>query len=267
MRRRVLRPLEGRAQALVDDLHAVLVGTLERGNDDVGAGTALAAEHPVGAERDLGRHTGDAAGAGRLGAHDACHVRAVAVAVIRIRIRHGRRAGGGIVVVADEVVAVGDLVARAEAAAEIGMVVVDAGVDHGDLDALAFQAKLGAGDVHAGLRDGSEHVGADFAVLLGPLRGLDVHHRVDRLHAGQPFHAADVALGQFNREAVPERVERVPLVQVDARCTRGVTKRLLLSCQGPWVVPVRRRASCQFDEPARLNLRLADGDEPGISAA
>src|SRR5690606_35673733 len=61
--RRVLREGgEGRADAHVDDVHAVDERLLHRGGHDVGLGGAVAAEDAVGTELGPGGHTADTAG-------------------------------------------------------------------------------------------------------------------------------------------------------------------------------------------------------------
>ena len=146
---RVIRPLVGGADAHVQHLHAISQRALHCRDHDVGRGRAGAAEDSISAELDVGRDTLHYA----VGADDACHVTAVASAIIRIGI--GNRGVGAGVRVADEVIAGNHARGRerravvAAAAAEIRVIDVDAGVHHGDLHARAIQAQIVLGDVGA----------------------------------------------------------------------------------------------------------------------
>ena len=84
--------------------------------------------------------------------------------------RHGLMIGVdvvGVERVADQIEALCHAAAGPEAAAEIRMVVVDAGVDDGDLDAAAGEPQLALRDVGAGLLQRGDQIG-DVARLLLP---------------------------------------------------------------------------------------------------
>ena len=62
------------------------------------------------------------------------------------------------------------------------MVVVDAGVDHGHLDAAAGQSKRALRDIDAGHAQRRHQIG-DGARLALDLLEVDLHHRVHRPHS------------------------------------------------------------------------------------
>ena len=155
----VLRPLKRRADAHVEHVRTVVERHLHRREQDVGRRRPIAAEDAVGVEP----HPGGDAGNRAVGADDARHVRAVSAAVVRERIRgrhrvEARRHWVGIEGVADQVEALRHAAAAAEAAAEIGMVVVDAGIDHRHAHAAAREPELRLGDVGAGHAQGGDQV-------------------------------------------------------------------------------------------------------------
>src|SRR5699024_8031432 len=150
-----------RADGHVHHVHLVLVGQLHGGQHDVGGGRPGAAEDPVGADGGVGGHAHHTAV--RLVAvagGDTGHVRAVALAVVRVRVLHRLLGlwGGSVVGVSDQVEAELDLigppvvalaVAGLPVTTEVGVVHVDTGVDDGDAHALAGVAHL-VGLVDAG---------------------------------------------------------------------------------------------------------------------
>ena len=91
-------------------------GRVQPGEDPGQCPTAVAVQDLVRKEGDVRRDTGDRT----RGADDAGHVGAVEVVVV------------GVGVAMDVVVTAHDAAATAEAAAEVGMVVVDPGVEHRD---------------------------------------------------------------------------------------------------------------------------------------
>ncbi|TLD15235.1 hypothetical protein PspLS_10635 [Pyricularia sp. CBS 133598] len=131
-----LGPTAVAADAGRDDIHAILIGPDERLDDGLLVGAAKAKDL-VRVEGRFGRHALQPVA---VASNDASHVRAVTLSVLRIVVGHLGVAGKGPVRVADEIVAALDLAALAEAAAEVGVCVVDSSVHHADLDALAEDA-------------------------------------------------------------------------------------------------------------------------------
>ncbi|TKW53513.1 hypothetical protein CTA1_12412 [Colletotrichum tanaceti] len=188
-------PARGAADRGGNDVAAVLVRAVVGGDQDVVADLAIAAkdlwEEKRACQRMIQRkekkevptfvsgHSGitgdgfgnsaqgDTRGGSKepkgvgLGGDDAGNVGAVAAAVHGVRV--GEVVVEAVVGVADEVGAVADEALRAEAAAEGRVEVVDAGVDDGDLDALAGDA-VAVQPVDLGLDVGREGVVAELAL-------------------------------------------------------------------------------------------------------
>ena len=183
----------------------LVLGQRECGEDDGGVRAAFAAEDAVGAEGDVRRDTpGRVAVTGAAGADDAGDVRAVALAVVRVRVGNRVCVVVRVVSVAHEVPTRGDTSRRERCGAigptatEISVVVVDAGVDDADLDAgtvLAGQEVL-CGDLVERARD------LDRA--LGGLGQSHPEHRVDRLDAGGLCEHLDLGVRCGDAHAAPE---------------------------------------------------------------
>src|SRR5699024_5716963 len=134
------------------------------------------AEHPVGPERHIRCHAAHTTlGRVATGPDDAGHVGAVSVAVVRVGIGVwlglvGGAGGVGVVVVADEVVAhrdtVGGEAGAVPVAAEIGVLVIHAGVQDAHLDPLAGITQLALGDVRPGHGQGTDHLRLRLGLLL-----------------------------------------------------------------------------------------------------
>ncbi|QBZ65282.1 hypothetical protein PoMZ_06989 [Pyricularia oryzae] len=140
----VVGPSGQAADAHGDDVGAVAVGA-QPGVDDGGhVGARLGRHDLVGEDGGVGRHAHKLVAGAR---HDARHVGAVPDARRVERVIVGARS---LVTpgVAHKIPSAGDLEAGAEATPERGMLVPDAAVDHGDLDALAQDA-LGVQPVDA----------------------------------------------------------------------------------------------------------------------
>ena len=175
LRDRPLRPAVAvLADAHVEHVGAVAIHALHRGEHHVGGRRPAAAEHAVRAEGDVGSHAAHRP----VGAEDAGDVRTVALAVVRERVgmRHRlplRVALLLVVVVADEVVAVGDAATRPEAAAQVWVVIVDPGVDDRHVDASAGVAEPALRDVGARHGERETEVGCE---------RLGAHVERDRLY-------------------------------------------------------------------------------------
>lgn len=252
---RVIRPgSEIVAEGHVHHVHLVGGCAVHGCEDHLGVGRTLAAEHPVGAEGDMGGHAPDVSGgwvAAR--ADDACHVGAVAVAGV---VGEGVRLQGGtcvsVVVVTDEVVAVlhprgawseVGVVAGSAGAAEVGMVVVDAAVDHADRDAVAL-VPLDLGDIGSDHRQRVGEIRLDLPVRKGD--GVD---GVDRGHAAHRPQPGDLSLAGLHGEAVPH-----PRVAVQHRELHAVVAGRALDAglprlRGRPAAAPQGRSSGDLDEP------------------
>ena len=236
----------------VHDVHAVVAGLLHGGGQDLGAGQAVAAEDPIGAQLGVRGDTGDLLGAGRpLGRGDARDMGAVTFAVIGVGVRDGLVARGllrdiGVAVgIADEVVArddfgggerrgavaIGGLGARGAGAAEFDVVVVDAGVDNADLDAAAGVAELGLDDVGAGHAQCVSHLGRTDALGLlrigavvarGVVRTRDGDDGLDRHDLVEPGQRVDIGVADRQGDPVPQRL----VLRGDPGVDAGVLDRL-----------------------------------------
>ncbi len=235
------------AEAHVDDIHPVGDGPVHGGHDDVGRAAAVAAEDPVGAERDVRGHPLDLP----VGADDAGHVRAVSATVVGEGVGPGGVGRGigtaGVVGVAHEVVAIGHARVREvtgfvvdAGSAEVGMVVVDAGVDDAHLDALAGDAQFLVGDICTGqllcVLDGGGGVTLD---------GLgELHDRIDALDAAHLRQGSGLVAVQLDADPVPCTTEGVADLHVEA-LGAGVGDQLIGA------------GALQFYEPAVLEHGVA----------
>ncbi len=178
-------------------------------------------------------------------------MRAVAATVIRECIRHrgvdGRIVRTGIVGVAHEVVApphagAGEVLGLIVGAGttEVRVVVVDAGVDDADLDALARVAELIVGDVSTGERlrvlDGRRRV-------LGGLGHLG--DRVDPFDTREAGDGADLGVVDVDARAIPSAREGLADGDVDALLL-GVADELVGG------------GAVEFDEPTVRNGLVAE---------
>ena len=268
----------------VDDVHAVVGGPLHGGGHDLGAGLAVAAEDAVGAQLGVGGDARDLLGAGRpLGRGDAGDVGAVTAAVVGVGVGDGLVALrlvsdiGVAVGVAHEVVAgddpgggeargavgPGSLGARGAGAAELDMVVVDAGVDNADLDSAAGVAELGVDDVGAGHAQGVGHLGgADALVLLllgaAVVRGVDARARngddgLDGDHLVELGQVVDVGVADGQGHAVPQRLVLGGDLSVDAGVPDRVDEIGLLGLDGGLGAARGDGGRGQLDEPVVLD--------------
>ena len=182
-----LRPGVARlADAHVEHVSAVAVGALHRRQHHVGRRRSAAAEHAVGAERDVEGTPRSLPFAPTMSATCVPWPRSRPVGV---RMRHrlpARVALFLVVVVPDEVVALCDAAACTEAAAEVGIVVVDPGVDHRHVDAAARVAEPALRDVRADHRQREREVRVE---RLGAHVERDRFHRV---HRGDAVEAPDL---------------------------------------------------------------------------
>ena len=267
----------------VHDVHAVVAGLLHGGGQDLGAGQARAAEDPVGAQLGVGGDAGDLLSAGRsLGRGDARDVGAVTFAVIGVGVRDGLVARGllrdiGVAVgIADEVVArddlgggerrgavaIGGLGARGAGAAELDVVVVDAGVDDADLDSAAGVAELGLDDVGAGHAQCVSHLGRADALGLvrigavvarGIVRAGDGDDGLDRDDLVEPGQGVDLGVADRQGNPVPQRL----VLRGDLGIDAGVLDRLgevgMLGLDGGLRPAGRGTRGGQLDEPAVLD--------------
>jgi hypothetical protein len=207
-----------------------------------------------GVECDAWSDAGDAA----VRADDAGDVRAVAVAVVRQRIRHGnrvecRRIRIRVERVANQVVASPDAAARAEAAAEIGMVVVHARVDDGDLDAVAAQPELALRDVGAGHRERRDERRLD-AWLLFELRAFDQRHRIHGLNTGDATELRHLCRGSADGEAVPQSLESPLAGDADAGGCRTAMHVVSFPVERRVRGALREGRPYELDEPERRAL-------------
>ncbi len=249
-RRRVLGPLGTRADAHVEHLHAIRVRALHRRQHDVGGRGTIAAEHAIGAEHDVRGH----ARHGAVCADDAADVRAVAIAVIRIRVRN--RGLVEIEGVADEVPAGDDAGSREHGAvraidavaAEVGVIVVDAGVHHRDLDAGAGVTERVLRDAGAGHLNGGREIGGAAAAGDFIFRQLDPVNLPDLLHARQPGERRALRRVDANRVSIEQRVVGALLRKTHAgRCRRPHELRLLGAHAGK-AVAIGNRPALQLYE-------------------
>jgi hypothetical protein len=104
----------------------VLAGPVDAAGDVVEAAATVVAQHPHRHQRGAGGDALDADSVAGRGADDPQHVGAVTVAVLR------------------RAVALDRVVARPEAAGEVGVARLDAGVDHGNARAGAARHRPGA---------------------------------------------------------------------------------------------------------------------------
>ncbi len=266
---RVLRPGVRRADAHVEHVHVVGQGLFHGGDHDVGGGGAGAAEDLVGAEDDVGGHTGDLP----LGADDAGDVGAVAVAVLRVVVGGGGVGVRvpGVVVVADEVVAGHHaLGGELSGAAEVRVGVVDPGVHDGDAEAFAGDAEFALDDVGAGHAQRGVHLGGA-VVQVGD---LVAHHGVDGGHAGDLPGGTHLGVVHFDGETVPQFVEGEALGVFESLFLRlGAEFGVLVLDSGRGGALGGGRA-LQFDEPQVLDLvgefavlrggGRVQGGEPGL---
>src|SRR5690606_21784708 len=125
------------------------------------------------------------------------------------RLVTGPGGGAGVVVVTDEVVAEGDALGREgvtlrdATATEVGVVVVDTGVDDADPDALAGDAELAVHDVRAGHALRRAHLRGEVAAL-GPDGRVDDPHREDGLDGVRGGQGGQRPLVGGDGQAVPE---------------------------------------------------------------
>ena len=245
--RRLVPGVERVADGHVQDLHAVVQGTLHRGDHDLVRRRAFTAEDAVRAERHVRSDALHLA----VGTDDARDVRAVPVAVVRVGIRIRDRLIRGarrirVVRVADEVPSLCNPAARTEAAAEIGMLVVRPGIHDRDLHALAREAELVLGDVGARhlergreLRDGS-------GLRLGNRDGPD---GIDGGHVRERENALELSRGDVDRDAVPQLLELEARRELDARLLGVGIQLLPLGREGGGVAAVCCRRARELDEP------------------
>ena len=261
LRGRVVLPgHEGGAEGHVDHVRAVVHRPLHRLEDHLGVAGALAAEHAVGEQVDLRGHADDLA----VGADDAGDVGAVAAAVVGELVGDGGLAGAGVVGVADEVVAADDAVVREvlrlvvhAGAAEIGMVVVDAGVDHRDGDALAAEAVDLLDLVHAGHRVAVDVRGR----RIGRLGGGDLEHGVHGPHALDLAELLRIGVVHLDGHAVPAGGEVLLDLERDRGVLGALGHGLLRGGRRRLRAAAERGLPLDLDQPAAGDGRLPRGAE------
>ena len=158
----------------------ILVNHFHGGDHDVGEGGSLAAKDAVGAKGDLGGNADHRA----VGTDDTRHMGTVTLAIIGVVIggRNGivrRRGRVSVEIVAYQVIAIGHTAAITKAAAEIRMVIVDAGVHHRHLDPGAGVAQFGLGDISTGHLNS----GVEIGVCSDCSRYRYFDNRIERLDA------------------------------------------------------------------------------------
>jgi hypothetical protein len=141
IRRCGLGPALNTAEGKSEDIGTVVEATEKSINNDLIRGGAITAEHAVCQKSCLVSNTGDLVLVAWVGADDAGNVGAVATALVQGVIVRRRGVGAG-VSIANEVVTACDLVALTETSTEVGVGVVNARVNDGDLDTLAEDTLL-----------------------------------------------------------------------------------------------------------------------------
>ena len=119
---RILGPTRRSTDGGSDDISTVLVSLVESSNEDIVTDAALATQDTVSTESDIGSGTSEAVLVG-LGSNDTSNVGTVTSAVHRVLVRNWGVGAG--VSVTDEISTEGDEAARAEAAAQCRVRVVD----------------------------------------------------------------------------------------------------------------------------------------------
>ncbi len=260
LRRWIVRPLIRCADADVEDVGAVLVCAFHRRQHHLRRRRAGAAEDAVGEQVDLRRDTRDHA----VRADDAGDVGAVTVAIIGQRIGHRDRAVAGRIAVriegvADEIPALRHPAVDPEAAAEIGMVVVEAGIDHGDTDPATGEPPSLLEPFDAGRRPG----GGERAFRLPPGIGLCAPRRDNRVHGAHARHRPQ-GIGTvgicLDRQAVPQIAEVARLAIGDAGPRGREMEALRFGIELCESGAVRGRRADELDEPGlrRVAWQLHD---------
>ena len=256
LRGRVVLPgREGCAERHVHHVGAVLQRSFHRLEDHVGAAAAVASEDPVGQQVDTGCDAEDLA----VGPDDPRDVGAVAPAVVRELVRGDGDPGVGVVVVAHEVVPADDAVVREvcalvvdAGAAEVGVVVVDAGVDHRDGDSLTGQSV----DLLQ-LVDTGHRVAVD--VVRGDICGLghlDLEHRVHRSHALHIAELGDVCVIHRDGHAVPAGHEGLLDLHRDLRVLSALMDPVLRLRVRGGAAAAAHGVAVDLDEPAARDRGL-----------
>ena len=122
-------------EAEIDNVNTLIIRHLHSLHDDVIRRRAVAAEHPVDVDARRGGNTGHVVLV-VIGPDDPRSDRTVGIAVVVwVIVRYGRI--GAVVIISDEVVTARDLAAIAETSSERGPGIVNAGINDGDVYALA----------------------------------------------------------------------------------------------------------------------------------
>ena len=136
-----------------------------------------------------------------------------------------------------------------EPAAEIGVVVVDAGVDDRDAHAAAGQAERALRHVNAGLRE-RRHQVSDVTRRHLLLADAELHVGIDGTNAWQRAQPGNVAAGCADGQAVEQIPEMLALAICDPRGRRGRVETGFLLLERGDVGTIDGRGARQLHEPS-----------------